>query len=109
MKKFLVFALLTSDLLAMNPNKVFELAYCENPTEQEVKAVYDAWDKCLEDQGKSYKIAVEEYKKNPHSDEYKKAKERCRELVTELQAYLYNELTVVSRGVSSKKKQLSKI
>lgn len=100
-KKFLIVALLSSDLWAMNPSKVFELAYCENPTEQQVQMLHNAWDECLEEQRKWCKIANEEYKKNPYSEEYKKACEKSEKLNIELQTYLHNELSVVSRDIFS--------
>lgn len=101
-KKFLIVALLSSDLWAMNPNKVFELAHCENPTKQQVQALYDAWDKCMDDYRKWYKIANEESEKDPNSEESKKACEKSEELRIELQTYLNNEQEVISYWGTSK-------
>ncbi len=106
MRKFSIFILMVSDLWAVGPEKVFELARCENPTEQQLKTMYDAWDKCLEDRRKWCDIADEEYKKDPCSEEYKKACKKSEELNIELQTYLYNELTVISRNIFSEEESI---
>ena len=104
MKKILFAMLIASDLFAMSSNSVFDIARSENPTEQQVKKLHVAFDQCRKDEQTQYKIACEEYEKDPNSEEYSQINDKHNQLAVELTSYIHNELRVVSRDLGSEEK-----
>ncbi len=104
MNKLLVATLVVSDLFAMNSSDVFDIARSENPTEQQVKRLHAAFDQCRKDEQTQYKIACEEYEKDPNSEEYSQIYDKHKKLSVELTSYFHNELRVVSRDLNSEEK-----
>lgn len=104
MKKLLFATLVAFDLFAMNSSDVFDIARSENPTEQQIKRLHAAFDQCRKDEQTQYKIACEEYEKDPNSEEYSQIYDKHKRLSVELTSYLHNELRVVSRDLNSEEK-----
>ena len=96
MKKFLLIMFLAYDLFAVEPLDVSDIAQSENPTEEQVNDLYSVGN--FEVAWRNYQT---EKKKDPNSEECKKAKERHDNLPGEIYPYLYYELSVVSREAES--------